>query len=173
MNFYIQYHNVANEGLLLSEPPFGAAWLSIHTRRPSVQAAEGRVFLIAGIGRPRRFFLWETFEIEEVLENGDGQFEASGTGWQLAPPVELSGKRFDKFKAACANFVGFRSIGELPFAKTLNKLAEDNRPPGDTTKIVSFLNVLKGLLDDGDPERVTVRTPSFWQDLLLNIRLSV
>jgi hypothetical protein len=158
MNFYLQYHNVANEGLFLSDPPFSATRLAIHTRRPNVQQAEGRVFLIAGIGRPRRFFLWETFEIEEVVANGDGEFEATGTGWQLAPPVELTGKPFEDFKAACANFVGFRSINDLPFTRTLTKLAEDNRPPGEPEKIVSFLNTLDSLLTDDDPERAAVRT---------------
>lgn len=158
MNFFLQYHNVANEGLLLSDPPFSATRLAIHTRRPNVQDAEGRVFLIAGIGRPRRFFLWETFEIEEVTASSDGQFEASGTGWQLAPPVELSGKPFEDFKAACANFVGFRSINDLPYTRTLNKLAVENQPPGEPGRIVSFLNTLDGLLADDDPERAAVRT---------------
>ena|GEM_PF-1158379 len=157
MNLYLQYHNVANEGLLLSDPPFSATRLAIHTRRPNVRDAEGRVFLIAGVGRPRRFFLWETFEVKEVVANGDGEFEASGTGWQLAPPVELSGKHFEAFKSACANFVGFRCITDLPFARTLNKLAEDNRPPGEPSGIVSFLNTLDGLLATDDPERAAVR----------------
>ena len=30
----------------------------------------------------------------------------------LLPPAELSGKDFDKFKAACANFIGFRRIDD-------------------------------------------------------------
>lgn len=157
MNLYLQYHNVANEGLLLSDPPFSATRLTIHTRRPQVRDAEGRVFLIAGVGRPRRFFLWETFEIEEVTGNGDGEFQAKGTGWQLAPPQELTGKPFEEFKSACANFVGFRCINDLPFARTLNKLAEENRPPGKSGKIVSFLKTLHGLLPDDDPERAAVR----------------
>lgn len=158
MNFYLQYHNVANEGLLLSDPPFSATRLGIHTRRSHVQYAEGRVFLIAGIGRPRRFFLWETFEIATVRVDGDGQFHAAGTGWELAPPVELNGKRFDEFKSACANFVSFRCINDLPFARTLNKLAEENRPPGQPEVIVSFLNTLDCLLPEDDSERAAVRT---------------
>lgn len=158
MNFYLQYHNVANEGLQLADPPFSAARLTIHTRRPNVRQADGRVFLIAGIGRPRRFFLWETFQIEKVTTKDDGEFEASGIGWQLAPPVELVGKAFDEFKAACANFVGFRCISDLPFAQILNKLAVENRPPGEPGNIVGFLEALDGILPAGDPERAAVRT---------------
>jgi hypothetical protein len=34
------------------------------------------VFLVAGLGKPRQFYLWEVFEIEKVRKNvGDG-FEA-------------------------------------------------------------------------------------------------
>ncbi len=78
MNLYVQHHNVEQEGLILVEPPFGETRLGIHTRRPQVQKAEGRVFLIAGMSRPRRFFLWQTFQVEEVKSSGDGESEASG-----------------------------------------------------------------------------------------------
>lgn len=76
----------------------------------------------------------------------------------MAPPEELTGKRFDEFKGACANFVGFRCINDLPFAKTLSKLAEENRSPGEPAKIAAFLNTLDGLLADDDPDRHILRT---------------
>jgi hypothetical protein len=119
MSLYLQYHNVASEGLPLSDPPFSETRLGIHTRRPHVEQAEGRVFLVSGLGGPRHFYLWETFEVEEVRQNADGEFEAGGTGWQLAHqamlkipvsphretggaerPVPLRGK---KFKKCCMN----------------------------------------------------------------------
>ena len=53
MNLYVQYHNVDQEGLPLSDPPFHETRLGIHTRRPHIKDAEGRVFLVAGIGTPR------------------------------------------------------------------------------------------------------------------------
>src|SRR5262245_55338100 len=102
MNLYVQYHNVELKGLPLSDPPFRETRLCIHTRRPHVQEAEGRVFLIAGVGTPRRYFLWESFEVVEVQQKTDGEFEASGTGWQLAPPQALKGKAFEAFRSACA-----------------------------------------------------------------------
>ena len=101
--------------------------------------------------------MWNTFDIEKVKRNGDGEFEASGTGWELAPPVELTGKGFEEFKAARPNFVGFRCIDDLPFAQILNELAEENRPPGEPGKIVSFLKTLDGLLAEDDPDRNAVR----------------
>ena len=54
MNLFVQYHNVAQEGLPLSDPPFRTTQLTIHTRRPSVEDAKGRVFLVAGLGKPMR-----------------------------------------------------------------------------------------------------------------------
>jgi len=159
MNCYVQYHNVAKEGLPLSDPPFSATRLGIYTRRPNVKNADGRVFLVAGIGRPRRFFLWQAFEVEEVMAKAGGRFEAFGTGWQLAPPQELTGKPFEAFKSACANFVGFRCVNDLPFARTLNRLAEENRPPGGPSRIVNFLKALDGLLEDEDPARRPPATP--------------
>jgi hypothetical protein len=92
MNLYVQYHKVENEGLLIADPPFSKTWLRIYTRRPHVKYAAGRVVLIAGVGRPCRYFLWHTLEIEEVNKNHDGVYEAFGTGGQLAPPqVALNG----------------------------------------------------------------------------------
>jgi hypothetical protein len=156
MNLFAQYHNVEQEGLPLSDPPFRETRLGIHTRRPHVRDAEGRVFLVAGIGRPRQYFLWETFEIEEVRQGRDGEFEAWGTGWQLAPPQALKGKAFEAFRASCANFVGFRRVNDLPYARTLLKLAEARRPPGQPQEVVKCLKSLLELLPDQDANREAV-----------------
>ncbi|MBX9653614.1 ASCH domain-containing protein [bacterium] len=157
MNFYVQYHNVQNEGLPISNPPFGETRLSIHTRRSNVQEADGRVFLIVGVGRPRRFFLWESFDIEEVTTRRDVVFRAIGTGWQLAPPIELKGKQFDEFKEACARFVGFRCINGLPYSRKLAKLVEENRPPGEPNKIVTWLKELLKLVGDDSQKLAVIR----------------
>ncbi|HEX4589617.1 MAG TPA: hypothetical protein VH120_06790 [Gemmataceae bacterium] len=90
MDYYLQYHNVDDEGLLLDDAPFRKTRLWIHTRVPQVRTAAGRVFLIAGLGRPRRYFLWQTFEIKFVRRGTDGDYRASGTGWELAPPAALA-----------------------------------------------------------------------------------
>src|SRR5262249_11417409 len=138
MNLYVQYHNVEQRGLPLSDPPFRETRLGIHTRRPHVKNAEGRVLLVAGIGMPRHYFLWETFEVKKVHENGIGEFEAWGTGWQLAPPHELKGKAFEAFRSACANFVGFRCVNDLPYSQKLLKRAEAHRPPAKPEETVKF-----------------------------------
>ncbi len=156
MNLYIQYHNVAQEGLPLADPLFSDTDLGIFTRRPHVQNAAGRVLLIAGLGKPRQYFLWETFEIEEVIKDQDGEFQASGHGWQLAPPQRLHGKAFEQFQEACANFISFRCISDLPYAKTLLKLAEAHRPPTKPQETVKFLRSILTLLPGEDADREAV-----------------
>jgi ASCH domain len=156
MNLYIQYHNIGNEGLLLADPLFSGTSLGIHTRRSQVQKAEGQVFLVAGVGKPRRYFLWETFKVEEIRSKPDGTFEAFGTGWQLAPPQLLSGRSFDAFRETCANFVGFRCINDLAYSRTLTRLAEDFRPPGEANRIHKFLKGLADLIPDDGKDRKAV-----------------
>jgi hypothetical protein len=49
------------------------------------KGGEGRTTaanLNASVGKPRRYFLWETFEIAQVTRTKSGDFRASGPGWQ-------------------------------------------------------------------------------------------
>src|SRR5262249_26137640 len=39
----------------------------------------------------------------------------------------MEGKEFEKFKAACANFVSFRKIDDQPYKDTLKKIADANK----------------------------------------------
>lgn len=145
---YVQYHNVGDRGLPLTLPPFAETQLCIVTGRANVQQARGQVFLIAGLGTPRRYFLWETFNLKQTEPIAGGRFRASGTGWQLAPPQELVGAEFEAFRTACANFVGFRRIDHLPFCDTLRRLSASHRPPGDTGQSISFLRDVKSTTRD-------------------------
>jgi hypothetical protein len=122
---YLQYFNVEKMGRF----PNGAE--ALHTRRmgvftklPSVRESKGgTIYVIAGLGKPKRYYLWEAFTIEDIQQEGD-QYTVSGPGWVLTPPPLLQGKEFDKFKAACANFISFRAIDDLPYHKKLRELAD-------------------------------------------------
>jgi hypothetical protein len=122
---YIQYFNCEKMGRF----PNGAEALltrrmGVFTKLPSVQEAKGgTVFVITGLGKPKRYYLWEAFTIEDVQSDGK-QFTVSGPGWVLLPPQALEGKTFEKFKAACANFVSFRAIDDQPYKDTLRALAD-------------------------------------------------
>ena len=90
MSLFIQYHNFDLEGL-----PAGDSY-GIHTGLKHVlKATGGQVFLILGIGTPRRYYLWYTFVIEQVelLDGWDKvAYHAFGPGWHLAPPQLLDGE---------------------------------------------------------------------------------
>ncbi|MFO0842917.1 MAG: hypothetical protein U0797_11055 [Gemmataceae bacterium] len=126
----------------LDDRPFVQTRLAIYTRRSLVtRAVGGTVFVVVSLGSPKRYFLWECFEIAEVRGEG-GQFCAWGDGWQLAPPVLLAGEEFSRFRRACAYFVGFRSITELPFTRTLIELARRSRAPALTPAVGRFCDLL-------------------------------
>ncbi|QVL30246.1 ASCH domain-containing protein [Telmatocola sphagniphila] len=142
MNYYVQYHNSTSTLLPFenSETPFDATELTIHTKVPNALEATGQVFLIVGIGRPRRYFLWETFRIQSgKRRKAHDDFELGGKGWQLAPPQELKGAAFEKFKVSCGNLVGFRDISDLRYTETLLELARSHKPPGDPKEIIKTL----------------------------------
>jgi hypothetical protein len=153
MSLYIQYHNYDREGLLLGN---AGDDLGIHTRLSHVQnAVGGRVFIILGIGSPRQYYLWCSFTVSEVESLVDGEdkpaYHAFGPGWRLVPPQRLEGPEFETFKKSCANFVGFRKVDDLPFSKTLVRLA-DQHQAGSVSAIRGFVDEFQELLGD-DEER--------------------
>lgn len=143
MNFYVQYQNADKRGV----PPFAVnpceTVLSIQTSVSDVCQACGQVFLIVGIGKPKRYYLWETFVINEVQRveppGAKSYFEARGPGWQLMQPQLLNGPVFNDFRRFCANFIGFRRIDSHPFASELHRLAQTFRP-NDLSTIVANNN---------------------------------
>jgi len=120
---FLQYHNAGKLGWVpLDATPFLQTRLSIATRKPVARQALGAtVFVVASLGRPRRYYLWEWFVVEGVQREGD-ELCVWGTGRQLVPPAPLQGDDFDAFHKACAYFIGFRSIDALPYSATLAAL---------------------------------------------------
>jgi hypothetical protein len=125
MSAWLQYFNIEKMGRF----PNGADALlttrmGVYSKLAAVQQAQGgTVYVISGLGKPKRYVLWEAFTIEDITKQDD-QFVVSGPGRVLLPPAELSGKDFEKFKAACANFIGFRKIDDQKYTETLKKLAD-------------------------------------------------
>jgi tetratricopeptide (TPR) repeat protein len=124
---FVQYFNIEKMGRF----PNGAdalltSRMGVYSKLAAVQQAQGgTVYVISGFGKPKRYVLWEAFTIEEIVKKDD-QFVVSGPGRVLLPPAELTGKDFEKFKTACANFVGFRKIDDQSYTATLKKLADAN-----------------------------------------------
>jgi hypothetical protein len=152
MKHYLQYFNHEKMGRL----PNGAEALfttrmGVFTKLASVKDAKGStVFVICGVGKPKAYYLWEAFTIEDVTHDGE-QYTVSGPGWVLMPPQKLEGKAFDQFKASCAHFIGFRSIDDLPYHKTLKQIAEKFRGAKPGKEAEAFCDELVKLLPkDGD-----------------------
>lgn len=140
---YLQYHNCETQGMLPHPWRPEAQTVQIHTKVRSARQAVGQVMLIAGLGSPRRYYLWSTFTADRCINKPGGVIHLEGAGWQLAPPVELTGADFQQFKAACANFIGFREITTLPYARKLLQYSEKYCPPGDGDAIVNALQSMQ------------------------------
>jgi hypothetical protein len=149
MRYFLQFHNVDKLGWVpLDERPFLQTQLAIATRRPIVRkAVGGTVFLIARLGKPRRYYLWEGFQVEDVEPEG-ADLCAHGTGWQLVPPQPLEGPEFEAFRKACAYFIGFRRIDDLPYHATLVELAQRFRRDDVTDDAERFCTMLIEALPD-------------------------
>src|SRR5581483_8139711 len=117
---FLQYFNIEKMGRF----PNGADALlttrmGVFSKLAAVQQAKGgTVYVVSGFGKPKKYVLWEVFTIEDVSKQDD-QFVVSGPGRVLLPPATLEGKEFERFKTACANFVGFRRIDDQPYRDTL------------------------------------------------------
>ena len=147
MPSFIQYHNVEKMGWVpLDGLPFLRTSLLIYTSRPAVpRAVGGTVYLVVGIGRPRRFYLWECFRVETVRRE-EGRYFAEGTGRQLAPPQRLTGAGFDAFRLACASFIGFQNIDASPYLPTLEALARRSHRDTFDAEVVRFCDDLVTLM---------------------------
>jgi hypothetical protein len=152
VDHYLQYFNCEKMGRF----PNGADALltqrmGVFTKLASVKEAKGAaVFVIAGLGKPKSYYLWEAFTIEDVAFDGE-QYTLSGPGWVLLPPQALAGKDFETFKAACANFVSFRRIDDLPYHKTLRQIADKYHLGEATPACESFCDeLIRQLPKNGD-----------------------
>jgi hypothetical protein len=142
---FLQYHNAEKLGWVpFDERPFLQTRLGITTRVPAARGAVGgRVHLVARVGTPARYYLWDTFRAEGVEER-DGAFWLWGTGWQLCPPQRLEGEAFEEFRKACAYFPGFRRIDGLPYCAELDALAERGQGAGLGEEAERFCTELIG-----------------------------
>jgi hypothetical protein len=161
VSHYLQYFNCEKMGRFPNgAEAFQTEQMGTFTKLAGVKdSLGGTVFLIVGVGKPKRYYLWEAFTIADVQHDGE-QYVVTGPGRMLMPPQLLQGKAFDTFKAACAHFIGFRSIDTLPYLATLRKLAEQHQAGKVGPACEDFCTELIGLLPkDGDPcyYRATVR----------------
>jgi hypothetical protein len=135
VNDYVVFHNAEKMGepLRRGRRRKDASLFGIVTAKKEVLKCVGdTVWLIQGIGRPRRYTLECRFVIEEVEDNPDPEFDYCATGTDgivFDPPIPLSLKDrwFRRFYDLQNHFsLGFQSI-DTRTLRTLETLAREAR----------------------------------------------
>lgn len=111
MHDYVVYHKAEKMGY----PALDVNCLTIYTNKPTGGTENGRVWLIAGEGKPRRYSLRATFLIGsvEASNNTDFTSQVTGTDGQLLDPMPLLDMEpwFPEFFKAQGHFAfGFNRI---------------------------------------------------------------
>ncbi len=139
MTSWIVYHNCDNLGSYPSEIPISNIKTesinipsnhpsrgSIFTRKKkaSYDAISNEIFLIIGIGKPKKYYLWERILADKVIPETDGFFTVEGSCVNPKNPIRIDTlNNFDDFKHFCGNFgLGLQNITNHPFSKTLDSL---------------------------------------------------
>jgi Domain of unknown function (DUF3883) len=135
VSHFVQYHNTekmgGSPGPRKEEGPF-----SIVTRKSLKDLAGSRIWLIAGVDQPRKYSLWNCFEVDTVQRIHDKEYKrfkysVSGrNGASFRPPIPLNEYPWFKvFRKAQANFsLGLNKI-DPETVKRLVELATTAYPP--------------------------------------------
>lgn len=113
MDDYVQYHNSEAMGTSCLALTKGDSF-RIATSRPVSKLPGSRIWLIGGIGKPRKYYLCYNFLVDRI-EPADGRFRFLVNGQEgifLKPPVFLNGFHwFKDFLKSQQNFsMGLRKI---------------------------------------------------------------
>lgn len=84
---YVVYHKAEKMGY----PALDVNHLAVYTKKPTAGTTGSRIWLIAGEGRPRRYYLRATFLIRsfEPSDRPDFSTLITGTDGQLLDPMPL------------------------------------------------------------------------------------
>jgi len=135
---YLQYFNVEKMGRFPNgEEALFPSRMGVFTKFGGAPDTKGHtVFVIAGLGKPKAYFLWEVFTVDDVQSDGT-QYTVSGPGWVLLPPALLTGKDFDAFKPRVRTSSHFDRSTNFPivprFAKSPTITITPNRRAPATT----------------------------------------
>ncbi|WP_156120502.1 tetratricopeptide repeat protein [Neosynechococcus sphagnicola] len=151
--FWIYYHNFEKLGYLPIEPllyhdkitsEYGKC-LSVSVANRGIVTASGQpLYVIVGIGnRPRQYYLWGRFILEEILPSEEPPslvYHLLADGELLKTPQFLNTPDFQAFKKACGYFrKGAIACGATPFQETLETLAKNHQPVGNTLDFSQLL----------------------------------
>lgn len=153
MKDYVQYHNTELMGYLCDEGD--GVYFSIVTNKPVLNLPGNRIWLIKGVGKPRRYALCEVFTVDKVEDDGSENHAMGSVGSAFRPPIPLNNLFwFKEFLKGQQNFrFGLNQIREKQFVGELEGLARvtaaDTSQVTAQTSIEELSRVGAGF---GDPE---------------------
>lgn len=123
MSDYVVYHKAERMGY----PALDIENLAIYTNKPTNGTNGNRIWLIAGEGRPRKYFLRATFLINSVESSEKPEFTTRviGTDGQLLDPMPLLNEEswFASFVEEQGRFAfGFNQIKNAKAVEALRKI---------------------------------------------------
>ncbi len=123
MHDYVVYHKAEKMGY----PALDINNLAIYTKKPTDGTKGNRIWLIAGEGKPRKYFLRATFIINSVVPSDKPEFttRVTGTDGQLLDPMPplKSEPWFSDFVEEQGRFAfGFNRINNATATESLRKI---------------------------------------------------
>jgi Domain of unknown function (DUF3883) len=153
MKDYVQYHNTELMGYPCDEGD--GVYFSIVTNKPILSLPGNRIWLISGVGKPRKYALCEVFTVDRVKEDGSENHAMGSVGTAFRPPIPLNNRLwFKEFLKSQQNFrFGLNEIREKQFVGELERLtlvtSADVSQELERTSIEELSRVGAGF---GDPE---------------------
>ncbi|HQR07946.1 MAG TPA: hypothetical protein PLN21_14055 [Gemmatales bacterium] len=135
---YLHYFNANVEGRLPHALEFG----SLYGRLATNENIKGQVVTVVSYGSPRHYFVWSTFDASLSVQEYKGKHVIQGHGWHLCPPREVPVTNIDYLTDSRLLKHLFIEVAEERFAKWLLAIVVKYKPPGDPSKIKSFLTHL-------------------------------
>lgn len=139
MSSWVQYHNCdalerypsnaatyqdspVEDIILDNEPDTSSIYTS--KKKQAYESIGNEVFLIAGLGHPKKYFLWSKITPVQVSITEDGYYEVEGHTFYPQKPIRIdTTPEFDKFLKFCGNFgIGLQNITNHPFTNILHSL---------------------------------------------------
>ncbi|OGU92064.1 MAG: hypothetical protein A2475_02955 [Ignavibacteria bacterium RIFOXYC2_FULL_35_21] len=175
MSYWIQYHNCDSnerypygltlEGIITEEidiPSVSPIELGINTTKKwaAYESIGNVIFLIIGVGKPKRFYLWDKTLADEVVVEDDGYYTIYGDCIFPKNPIPIDKmSNFDDFKRFCGNFgLGLQDVTKHSFSNILANLFNDSQNEGkfidlipETFNIDKFILEMNAKMQDISP----------------------
>jgi hypothetical protein len=113
-----------------------------YTRPAPAETRPGdRIFVVIGLGKPKKYLLWEEFVVDHVDGSADER-RAHGRGWQLVPPRPFSVPGSEGFQDPVAGNRSFVTADGPDFKAALESALGSGRALGDDAADAFFTDLI-------------------------------